>query len=269
VLRVFLDLGVSCLKKFLAVAATALVTVAALAGCAPQAVHNDGTFIAVSDATDRGFVRAEVTIARDKITAVKLSQFDSLGLERGPDYGYAPFHTFLAEMPKRFVEKNSWDVDVVSQATSSSNLAKQAVLRATQMARRTKATAATVWDGTFMGVSDRTERGWGIAWVTLSDGKISRVVLHDTRPAPERDAAGAVVMGPDGRPVIRRNAAGNVIFERKPADYAFAPYHEAIVELPKRFIAKNSAQVDVFTGATGTSNNAMQAVQRALDAAKR
>jgi len=257
------------LKKFLAVAAVALVTVAALAGCAPQAIHNDGTFIAVSDATDRGFVRAEVTIARDKITAVKLTEFDALGLEKGPNYGHAPFHTFLAEMPKRFVEKNSWDVDVVSQATGSSNRAKQAVLRATQMARKTKTTAATMWDGTFMAISDRTERGWGIAWVTISDGKISRVVLHETRPAQERDAAGAVVMGPDGRAIVRKDAAGNVIFERKPADYAFAPYHEAIVELPKRFVAKNSAQVDVFTGATGTSNNSMQAVQRALDSAKR
>jgi len=239
------------LKKFLAVAAVAFVTVAALAGCAPQAVHNDGTFVAVSNATDHGFVRAEVTIARDKITAVKLSEFDGLGLEKGPQYGYAPFHAFQAEMPKRFVEKNSWDVDVVSQATISSNNAKQAVMRATQMARRTKTTAATMWDGTFMAISDRTDRGWGLAWVTLSDGKISRVVLHETRPAPERDAA------------------GNVVFERKPADYAFAPYHEAIVELPKRFVAKNSAQVDVFTGATGTSSKLMQAVQRALDSAKR
>jgi len=257
------------LKKFLTVAAVALVTVAALVGCTPQAIHNDGTFVAVSDATDRGFVRAEVTIARDKITAVKLAEFDSLGLEKGPNYAYAPFQTFAAEMPKRFVEKNTWDVDVVSQATGSSNRAKQAVLRATQMARKTKTTAATMWDGTFMAISDRTERGWGIAWVTISDGKISRVVLHETRQAPERDAAGAVVMGPDGRPVIRKDAAGNVIFERKPADYAYAPYLEAIVELPKRFVAKNSAQVDVFTGATGTSNNSMQAVQRALDSAKR
>ncbi|MBT9134356.1 MAG: Electron transport complex subunit RsxG [Firmicutes bacterium] len=257
------------MKKFLAVAAVALVTIAALAGCAPQAIHNDGTFIAVSDANDRGFVRAEVTIARDKITAVKLMEFNALGLEKGPTYGYAPFHTFLAEMPKRFVEKNNWDVDVVSQATSSSNGAKQAVLRATQMARKTKTTAATMWDGTFMAISDRTERGWGIAWVTINGGKISRVVLHETRPAPERDAAGAVVLGPDGRPVTRRDAAGNVVFERKPADYAFAPYHEAIVELPKRFVAKNSAQVDAFTGATGTSTNSMLAVQRALDSAKR
>ncbi len=239
------------MKKFLAVAAVALVTVAALAGCAPQAIHNDGTFIAVSDATDRGFVRAEVTVARDKITAVKLTEFGSLGVEKGPQYGYAPFHTFLAEMPKRFVDKNSWDVDTVSQATASSNHAKQAVLRATQMARKTKSTAATMWDGTFMAISDQTDRGWGIAWVTITGGKISRVVLHETRPAPERDAA------------------GSVIFERKPADYAFAPYHEAIVELPKRFVAKNSAQVDVFTGATGTSSNSMQAVQRALDSAKR
>lgn len=253
----------------MAVAAVALVTVAALAGCAPQAIHNDGTFVAVSDATDRGFIRADVTIARDKITAVKLTAFDSLGLEKASNYGHAPFHTFLAEMPKRFVEKNSWDVDVVSQATGSSNQAKQAVLRATQMARKTRTTTATMWDGTFMAISDRTERGWGIAWVTVGNGKITRVVLHETRPAQERDAAGAVVMGPDGKPVIRKDAAGNVIFERKPADYAWPAYHEAIVELPKRFVAKNSAQVDVFTGATGTSDKAMQAVQRALDSAKR
>ena len=40
---------------------------------------------------------------------------------------------------------------------------------------------------------------------------------------------------------------------------------EALVEIPKRIVEKNSAEVDVVTGATGTSDGIMEAVSKALE----
>ena len=40
---------------------------------------------------------------------------------------------------------------------------------------------------------------------------------------------------------------------------------EALAEVPKQIVEKNSAEVDVVTGATGTSNGIMEAVAKALE----
>ena len=40
---------------------------------------------------------------------------------------------------------------------------------------------------------------------------------------------------------------------------------EALVEVPKSIVEKNSTSVDVVTGATGTSNGIMEAVSKALE----
>lgn len=237
----------------------AVLLIAVLAGYQNEArVYNDGVFTAFSDATDRGYMEVTLTINNDKITAAQVRGFDGLGLEKPATYRHQPFLTAIEELPRRFVEQNSWDVDLVTGATTSSNQARMAALRALQKARVTPTTAAEFFDGTYMAISDRTDHGWGIVWVTIGNDKITNVVIHETTPV--RDAAGVSVPGQ---------------FERKntdpanPAFYDFTPYHEARVELPKRFVAANSAKIDAFTGATATSNNAMAAVARALDMARR
>lgn len=40
---------------------------------------------------------------------------------------------------------------------------------------------------------------------------------------------------------------------------------EALAEVPKQIVEKNSTEVDVVTGATGTSNGIMEAVANALE----
>ena len=40
---------------------------------------------------------------------------------------------------------------------------------------------------------------------------------------------------------------------------------EALVAVPKSIVEKNSTEVDVITGATGTSNGIMEAVSKALE----
>lgn len=257
------------MKKLLAIAVIAVMSISLLAGCSAKPVYKDGTYTAYSDATDRGYVKAEVTIAKDKITGVKLSGTDNLGLEKTAAYAWADYHTMKTELPKRFVEKNSWDVDVWAKATGSSNQAKQAVLRAMQKARVNPTTTAKYFDGVYMAISDKTDKGWTIVWVTIGNDKITGVNLHATTPAKELDAEGKPVKDAEGKDVIKKDAAGNVVFERKAAAYPWPAYHEARVELPKRFVAKNSADVEIVTGATGTSNQAKQAVAEALKKAMR
>lgn len=246
------------MKKIAIALMVAVLAIVLLVGCQPAKVYNDGVVTAFSDATDRGYMKVELTIKNDKITAAQVAGFDGLALEKQDTYRHAPFLTAKAELPKRIVAQNSWDIDLVSGATTSSNQVRMAALRALQKARVTPTTAAQFFDGTYMAMSDRGERGWAIVWVTIGNDKITNVVIHETTAA--RDAAGAVI--PDQ--FVRKN-----VDAESPDFYAFAPYHEARVELPKRFVAANSAEVDVFTGATSTSNNVKAAVARALEMAKR
>ena len=246
------------MKKIAIALMVASLAMVLLVGCQPARVHNDGVFTAFSDATDRGFMKVELTVKNDKITAAEVAGFDALGLEKQPTYRHQPFLTAKAELPQRLVAQNSWDIDLVSGATTSSNQVRMAALRALQTARVTPTTAAQFFDGTYMAMSDQGERGWAIVWVTIGNDKITNVVIHETTRA--RDAAGAVIPGQ----FIRKN-----VDAASPDFYTFAPYHEARVELPRRFIAANSAEVDVFTGATSTSNNVKVAVARALEMAKR
>lgn len=97
--------------------------------------------------------------------------------------------------------------------------------------------AETVYkDGAYIGVSDANETGYTTAVVMIADGNIAMVRLTEM------------------------NAFGDA----KPADYPWAEYHEAMEILPQWFIEANSAEVDIYSGATGTSVKAAQAVERAL-----
>lgn len=256
------------MKRILAIALVALFTVSLLAGCKP-AVYKDGTYTAVSDATDKGYMKAEVTIAKDKITALKLYGYGSLALEKPASYPHAEYHKVLSDLPAAMIKNNKAKVDIIAKATGSSNQSIQAVERALEKALVKPSSTAKYFDGTFMAMSDVGDKGWTIVWVTVANDKITAVNLHSTTPAKEKDAEGNVVKDAEGKDVIKKDAAGNVVFERKGEAYPYAQYHEARVELPVRFIAKNSADIEIYTGATGTSNGAKAAVARALTIALR
>ena len=57
--------------------------------------------------------------------------------------------------------------------------------------------------------------------------------------------------------------------EFKDASYPYEPYHRAREEMALRFRAANSAGVDTFTGATGSSAAWIVAVEKALEHARR
>lgn len=196
----------------------------------------DGTYTASSNANPRGYVQAEVVIEDGAIASVSLKEFTDKGQEKDAGYAYDVWHEAIQELPSRFVEANSAEIDVVTEATSTSEKAMDAVSKALARSQG----YAESFAGMFMGVSEVSERGgWGIALVTLDDqGNITEVELKE--------------MTADGF---------------KDEDYGFEEWHDAAAEMPQRFVNANSSEVDVFTGATSSSNMWMQAVEDALQKA--
>ncbi len=237
------------MKKFLTLAIVLALSLTLFAGCSKPAVYKDGTFVAVSDATDKGYMLAEVTVKKDKIEAVKLVGLDSLGLEKTEKYPYETYHQAVVDLAKEMVDKNTWDVAAVTKASSTSTQSKQAAERAMEKALVKPASTAKYFDGTFMAISDQTEKGWTVAWVTIEDDKITDVVFHSTTKTTDDE--------------------GNTKFVRKDETYPHAPYHEAREVLPERIVEKNGTDIEAVTGATGTTETVKQAVERALEQASR
>ncbi|MGB9820500.1 MAG: FMN-binding protein [Pseudothermotoga sp.] len=248
------------LKKLLVYTVYVMVVVGALlliAANATSKAYRDGTFQAASQADRYGYVRVAVTLEGDRIKDVSIKEFDGLGVEKLYDvYGlrFPLLREMHKEMSRRFVEKNTWEVDTFTGATSSSKKAIEAVKFALERAR-SDIPATRYFNGTFMGRSDETRYGWGLAWVTIENDKIVKIVLDETTPQLK-----------DGKPVY--DEANRQVFALKTADYPYFPYHEAREEIAKRIIERQNLQVDIYTGATVSSNQWFKAVERALESAK-
>lgn len=205
-------------------------------GAITDGEFQDGTYTAASNANPRGYVQAEVVIEDGAIASVSLKEFTDRGQEKDAGYAYDVWHEAIQELPSRFVDANSAEIDVVTEATSTSEKAMDAVSKALARSQG----YAESFAGMFMGISEVSERGgWGIALVTLDDqGNITEVELKE--------------MTADGF---------------KDEDYAYEEWHDAVAEMPQRFVSANSSEVDAFTGATSSSNMWMQAVEDALQKA--
>lgn len=240
------------MKRFWSLAVILALSLTLFVGCstpAEPAVYKDGTYVGVSDATDRGATRAEIIIKNDKIESVKIVDLDGLGLEKTEEYAYEDYHTAIVELADAMQEENTWDVDVVAGATSTSNNAKQAAQRAMEKALVKPTSTAAYYDGTFMAISEQTERGWTIAWVTVEGDAIEKVVVHSTASTTDDK--------------------GNVSFARKDSSYPYEGYFEALELIPERMVAKNSTDIEAVTGATSTTDQAKEAAAQALTLAKR
>jgi uncharacterized protein with FMN-binding domain len=235
------------MKTYLAVLmATALLA----AGLTPgggeggQAMFLDGTYVGYSDADATGYAVATVVIARDQIVGVNLTEFMGHGEEK--DWETYPWEEAVQarnQLAREFVVKNSTDVDTITGATGSSEKYKQAVARALENALVEPARDNTYFDGTFQGQAGPNEYGqWSVARVTIEKDRIINVVLEETTGESN---------------------------EFKDADYPYEPYHRAREEMARRFLAANSAGVDAFTGATGSSAGWIAAVENALEHARR
>jgi uncharacterized protein with FMN-binding domain len=214
----------------------------ALSGCGPK-TYNDGAYKGISQADGAGYTIAEVTVQKDKITAVKLTDVTELGAEK--DYGTDPWPQAKeanTEMAKRFVgKKDTKGIDAYSGATGSSKKYIEAVSFALEKGRKTPTVKSTYFDGTFFGKSRAGEQGYGVAWVTIKGDKITAVKLDD---------------------VTEKNVFKDWI------TYLYPKALEAKDAMQKSFVEKNSATVDAFVGATSGSTKWMEAVANALANAK-
>ncbi|HHY75375.1 MAG TPA: FMN-binding protein [Firmicutes bacterium] len=209
--------------------------------CRPR-VFNDGTFTGISQADSHGYAIAEVRIEKDKIASVKLTEMTEVGVEKDYEtYPWPQAKEAKDTLEKAFVGRQDTNVDVVAQATNSSNKFKEAVGFALEKARKKPTINSTYFEGTFMGKSKEDDHGWGVAWVTIQGDKITDVEVEDVTPDGEF---------------------------KDWATYSYTPAIEAKAEMPKRFVEANSAVVDVYTGATNSSTKWMEAVSAALAAAK-
>lgn len=230
------------MKKVALIVGLALLLVFTF-GCEKEAVEeepamSDGTYTTYSSASDRGgFVQAEVTIEDDGIVGVELAEYQNDYVPKDEDYDWDEWHEAMKVLPERFIEANSHEVDIITDATSTSNMAIDAVEKALTRASGDE----DPFDGTFVGRSDESDRGaYGVATVTVVGGEIEDVGLEEVQD--------------DG--------------EFKNEDnYDYEEFFEAQEEMPKRFAEANSPDVDIYTGATGSSEMWMQAVKRALEKA--
>jgi uncharacterized protein with FMN-binding domain len=250
-----------------ALAAVVVLTLMALAvvGCpvrpAQEArTYEDGVFTAVSDGTRHGYARVTLFIAGDRIVEAQIDEYDGYGLLKQ----YPLYHELFpllgeahATLEDRIEAAGTWEVEAFTGATGTSARVREAARRALERALVERPAGGTYFDGTFMGVSDRSARGWGLAWVTLQGDRITEVRLEQTMP--RRDAEGKVVVDD------WLNALWDLADERHP----HPPFHEARVAVAEAMVKAQGPQVDAFTGATGSSRAWVQAAERALEAARR
>ncbi|MBT9159466.1 MAG: FMN-binding protein [Dehalococcoidia bacterium] len=257
------------MRRTLLLSLVALVILGVAAACpapvvvAPEPIYTykDGVFEAVSDSV-RGYAWVRLFIARDEILHVDIVEYDGMGMAKDLDIYSGDRFTLLPAaleaLTTRIVAANTWDVEVFTGATATSNKVRQAAQRALEKALvAPPPDVGKYFDGTFMGKSDVTFRGWHFALVTIENDTIVAIKLEGTTPL--RDEARAIIL----------DAKNRGTWVVKGADYPWEPYLEAKVVIAERMLEAQNHEVDIFTGATGSSLGWMQAVQRALETALR
>lgn len=211
----------------------------------PEIAANDytnGTYTGFSNTGENGYAWAKVTIKNDDITDVKLMEITAQGNEKDYEtYDYQPSVQAYQEMPSRFEEADSADVDVYSKATDSSKKYKEAVARALAYARGSE-TGSNFYEGKFQGESERTEYGYAVAIVTIKEDKMNDVKLKET----------------DGEGEWKDFST-----------YKYEPAVQANEEMAERFVEENSIEVDLYSEATQSSIRYVEAVENALKHARK
>jgi len=212
-----------------------ILAVAVIFGVGFTAMAETREFTGYSDANEHGYVEAVVTLNGDSITGIELTEYTELGEAKGEGYPLDEWHEAMEVLPERFINADSADIDTYTGATGTSEKAIQAVERALD-----KAEGIEQFDGTFLGVSEVSERGnRGIAWVTVEGNDIVNVRLEEAQD--------------DG--------------EFKDEDYGWIHYHFAQNLVAEAFEILDRPDVDTYSGATGSSERWIEAVNNALDKA--
>jgi uncharacterized protein with FMN-binding domain len=199
--------------------------------------YQNGIFIGYSDASDHGYAMAVVTLEDDKLIDVVLKEFTELSTEKDFSiYEYAPSVRAHEELPAAFMAAKGPDIEEISGATASCDRYKQAVERALESAAK-ELPEQKMFDGIFQGRSKSDNHGYGIALVTIEGDKITDVEIKEVDEKGELKDFNT---------------------------YPYEPSRKAYREIPQRFIQKNSPEIDIFTGATHSTEKYMEAVANAL-----
>jgi len=165
---------------FILAAALSVVLVVAAPAGAVEAAYQDGTYVAVSDATQHGYLMAIVTIKDGQDRPGALDGDERFWRSQAGDLSVGAVSRSDESAARAFVEANSWDVDIVAQATGTSESARTAVRRALEKASGTA--TGKYFDGTFFGRSPADEHGYGTALVTIENDRIVAVTLNEVLP---------------------------------------------------------------------------------------
>ncbi len=247
--------------KLLAAVLAAVLALATLGGCAPQAEVEeadlqDGVFTGYSEGTETGFAEVVLTLEDGEIVDAEVTEYDSVGMEKIYEaYDLEELEEAHQYLAQEMVEQNTWEVDAFTGATTTSEKVMEAGYFALQRAA-VEEPEQEFFDGTFMGLSPATDQGWAVAWVTLEQDEIVDVQLEETKPQEDDE----------GEPVF--DAVDRQLFEFKDEDYELEEWHEARVAIAEAIVEAQDTAVDAYTGATGSSENWMAAVEDALSRAR-
>ncbi|HHX02062.1 MAG TPA: FMN-binding protein [Firmicutes bacterium] len=222
------------MRKTVVLALMVLFLVSSMASAANWV---DGVYEAWSDAGARSIGYAKVFIEDGKLAAVILREYTDILVEKDfAVYSWPEAREASQTLAQKFVEAQGADVDIVTKATGSSTMFKQAVERALMKADP-NAKLGEYFDGVFLGRSHWDPHGYyELVRVTIENDKIVDVKFS-------RVKTDYTVMDP---------ATYNW-----PLEFAWQQYAEQ---------AKTSTPgyVDVISGATGLTFTGNIAVRDAL-----
>lgn len=195
-------------------------------------MFSDGIYIGISQADENGYVIADVSLEKDKIKAVALTGYDRYGFED---------KEINADLAGEFVNRQDADIQFAGEDEILLEKCKEAVGFALEKARIKPSISNAYFNGTFVGFSKKNEGGsYGMAWVTIEDDEITRVVLEEFIEEGLRDWG----------------------------ECSYQTVMDAKAVMESRFVDSNSAAVDVYSGATISSVRWMEAVWNALGSAQ-
>lgn len=224
----------------LGVVVAVLALTLAVSAMAGAAKYVDGVWMGVSDGDRHGYGMAIVMVQNDQIINVVYNEMKETGEVKDASYPWPQFHEAVKVLPQRFVEANSADIDGLSQATGTSDKARQAVARALDKALVEKGTRK-YQDGTFYGISTNKEQSIGIVWVTIKDDKIVKVEADEWQNGAWKDWP----------------------------NYPFPAATEAKAIYEQAFVEAQGPEIDIITHATHSGHKYMEAVEAALASAAR
>lgn len=257
-------------KKVLLKGAVALASVLVLGGfagvaSAEDAKLQDGEYTAVTNIDEHGWALKHTIVIKDgKISESKVDYVNDKGEMKSENAEYnknmkekagIEGKEAMAKLDAALVEKQSADVEVVTGATSTSNKFKFSAAVLLKAAEEGKTGEINLdelplQDGEYTLETLADERGWKhVFTLVVKDGKVTESKYDMTNA--------------DGK--LKSEDAD---YNKAMADKAGVSFADAVKKLNEELVAKQSADVEVVSGATNTTDAFKTYAAKLLQAAK-